>query len=99
MDYKIKYLDKEMLYPLFGRADVDNQIAYVRSDLPINVRKFVLVHELYHLGDKTVSVFWREVKANIAGAVKHPWGFVMCCMMSMAPYRLKLYWDRVKKGY
>jgi hypothetical protein len=69
--------------------------AYIRDDLPGFVKKFVTAHELYHLRDKAKWWVWREIKANIAGAFKHPMGFVVCALMSMAPYRLWYYWKRI----
>jgi len=94
----IIYLPKDELYPRFGCAQPSKQIAYVREDLPGCVKKFVTVHELYHLGDKAQLWIWREIKANIAGAIKHPIGFVVCVLMSLAPYRLKYYWQRIKRN-
>ena len=85
---------KEKLYPRFGYSLPSKQIAYVRDDLPECVRKFVTAHELYHLRDKARWWVWREIKANIAGAFEHPIGFMVCVLMSLAPYRLRYYWKR-----
>jgi hypothetical protein len=71
------------------------QVAYVTDDLPGFVKEFVTAHELYHLGDKAKWWVWREIKANIAAGCKHPMGFVICALMSMAPYRLWYYWNRI----
>jgi hypothetical protein len=84
---------KKELYPRFGYAS--EQVAYVRGDLPNCVRKFVTEHELYHLRDDAKWWVWREIKANIAGALKHPLGFLGCVLMSLAPYRLRYYWKRI----
>jgi hypothetical protein len=91
----IIYLPKDELYPKFGYAQPSKQIAYVREDLPGYVKKFVTVHECYHLADKAQRWVWREIRANIAGAIKHPIGFVVCVLMSLEPYRLKYYWQRI----
>ena len=93
----ITYVSREKLYPRFGYALPAKQIAYVREDLPGCVRKFVTVHELFHLGDNAKWWVWREIRANIAGALKHPIGFMLCVLMSLAPYRLKYYWQRIKR--
>ena len=95
MKSKIKYVSKKKLYPAFGAVDVKKNIAYIRKDLPRVVKKFVKEHELYHLRDKSKVVFWREIKANIYGLFKHPLGFLLCLIMSLAPYRLKLYFNRI----
>ena len=92
---EVIYVSKKDLYPRFGYAQPNRQIAYVREDLPNSVRKFVTAHELYHLRDKSKWWVWREIKANIAGALKHPIGFLGCVMMSLAPYRLRYYWKRI----
>jgi hypothetical protein len=91
----IIYLPREKLYPRFGYAQPARQIAYVREDLPGCVKKFVAVHERYHLGDNAKWWVWREIRANVAGALKHPIGFMVCVFMSLAPYRLKYYWQRI----
>lgn len=92
---EIIYQTKKELYPLFGYALPSEQIVYVRGDLPNSVRKFVTAHELYHLRDEAKWWVWREIKANFAGACKHPLGFIVCVIMSLAPYRLKYYWKRI----
>ena len=92
---KILYSSKNQLYPRFGCAFPSKQLAYVRDDLPGCVKKFVAVHELYHLGDKAKWWVWREIKANMAGAFKHPLGFALCALISLAPYRLWYYWQRI----
>ena len=91
----IIYLPRKKLYPRFGYAQPDTKIAYVREDLPGCVKKFVTVHERCHLEDSAQWWVWREIKANIAGARKHPIGFMICVLMSLAPYRLRYYWQRI----
>ena len=92
---EIVYRTKKELYPRFGYALPSKQVAYVRGDLPNCVRRFVTVHELYHLKDKAQWWVWREIQANMAGAAKHPSGFALCVLMSLAPYRLWYYWKRI----
>jgi len=92
---KIIYLSKKEIYPKFGYALPSKQKAYVREDLPNCVRKFVTAHELYHLRDKTKWWVWRECKANIAGFLEHPLGFLGCVLMSLQPYRLWYYCKRI----
>jgi hypothetical protein len=92
---EIIYQTKKELHPRFGYALPSEQVAYVRGDLPNCVRKFVTAHELYHLRDKAQWWVWREIKANISGALKHPLGFLGCVLMSLAPYRLRYYWKRI----
>lgn len=96
--YIKRLVEKKALFPKFGHADVQNQIAYVRADLPESVKKFVFAHEIYHLSDKAKWWVWREIKANIAGAIKHPIGFIYCVIKSLAWYRLKFYYRRFKDG-
>ncbi len=96
MKSKIKYVSKKKLYPAFGVADIKKNTVYVRKDLPKIVKNFVKEHELYHLRDKSKVVLWREIKANVYGLFRHPLGFLLCLIMSLAPYRLKLYFNRVR---
>jgi len=94
----IKYLKKEYLFPAFGQANIEKQIAFVREDLPESVKYFVLQHELYHLKDKAKWWIWREIRANAYGAYKCPFGFIYCCIMSLSWSRLKFYVKRFKQG-
>jgi hypothetical protein len=89
------YCSKKQLYPKFGYALPSKQVVYVRDDLPGLVKEFVAAHELYHLRDKAKWWVWREIKANTAAGCKHPMGFFICALMSMAPYRLWYYWNRI----
>ena len=92
---EIYYCSKEQLYPKFGFAVPSKQVAYVRDDLPKLVKELVTSHELYHLRDRSKWRVRREMKANIAGAHKHPMGFAICALMCLAPYRLRYYWRRI----
>jgi hypothetical protein len=92
---QVVYVEKAILDPAFGMADEKNDVAYVRGDLPESARKFVVLHELYHLKDKAKWWVWREVKANVAGALKNPAGFMLCLILSFRPKRLRYYWRRI----
>jgi len=108
---KVKYVSKSKLYPAFGDSDIKKQIAYVRKDLPKMVKIFVRDHELYHLKDLKEEDFtggiwtvrfkgtWAEIKANFYSGIRHPLGFIMTIILSLQPYRIKLYIDRFRKGY
>jgi len=92
---EVLYCSKDQLYPRFGYALPSKQVVYVRDDLPQQVKEFVTSHELYHLRDNAKWWVWREIKANTAAAFKHPMGFAFCVVMSLAPYRLRYYWNRI----
>jgi len=92
---QIAYRCKEDLYPKFGCALRDKQIAYVRADLPACVREFVAHHERYHLKDRSTWWIWREIKANGHAALHRPVGFLVCVLLSLQPYRLKYYCERL----
>lgn len=92
---EIIYQSKEDLFPMFGYASKDTKTAYVREDLPVCIKEFVVLHELYHLRDKSTWWIWREIKANAHGAFRRPMGFLACVLMSLQPYRLRFYWNRV----
>ena len=92
---EVIYQTREVLYPRFGFAFPDKQQVYVRDDLPGCVKRFVISHELYHLVDKAQWWVLREVKATVHAAIGHPIGFIACVMMSLAPYRLRYYGQRI----
>jgi hypothetical protein len=90
------YQTRDELYPGFGLALPDKQLVYVREDLLEHVKRFVTTNELYHLVDKAQWWIWREVKANMHAAMRHPIGFIACVLMSLAPYRLRYYAQRLR---
>ena len=93
---EIKYVPKKEIYPAFGFCDSTG--IKVRDDLPGIVKEFVLEHETYHYKDiKHDAWYFRELRANSYAAYKHPLGFVATLIMSLAPYRLAYYWQRIKK--
>ena len=92
---QVIYRTKEDLYPRFGLAMPDQPRVHVREDLPGCEKRFVISHELYHLGDRSQWWVWREVKANIHATIRHPIGFMACVFMSLAPYRLRYYGRRI----
>jgi hypothetical protein len=93
---EVIYQTRDDLYPRFGLALPDKQVVYVRGDLPGSVKRFVIGHELYHLSDKAGWWIWREAKASVHAAFRHPIGFVACVLMSLAPYRLRYYGQRIR---
>jgi len=95
---KVQLVDKHMLFPAFGKADQDTQMAYVRNDLPKSVQAFVAAHELYHLSDKTTWWLWREIKATLCIDWRHWKGFLLCVALSMRVERLKFYATRIRLG-
>jgi len=95
---EVIYRTRNDLHPRFGLALPDKGQVNVREDLPGCVKRFVTTHELYHLKDKAQWWLWREVKANLHAAIRHPVGFVACVAMSLAPYRLRYYGQRIRKS-
>jgi len=95
---EVIYRTRNDLHPRFGLALPDKGQEHVREDLPGCVKRFVTTHELYHLKDKAQWWLWREVKANLHAAIRHPVGFVACVLMSLAPYRLRYYGQRIRGG-
>jgi hypothetical protein len=95
---RVIYVSKKKLFPAFGEADVKKQIAYVRKDLPNSVKKFVEIHEKYHLKDKTKNWIIREIRANFYAGLRRPFGLIITIIMSLSPSRLNLYKERFKEN-
>jgi hypothetical protein len=93
---QVLYQTRENLYPRFGLALLGKGQVHVREDLPECVKRFVISHELYHLVDKAQWWVLREVKATVHAAMRHPIGFIACVLMSLAPYRLSYYGQRIR---
>lgn len=98
MGERVQFVDKEQIYPAFGRALTSKKIVYVRRDLIKCARDFVVQHELQHLEHSYESWIWEEITANLYALTKHPIGGLIIIIMSLAPYRLKHYWNRIKRG-
>ena len=92
---QVVYQSRKDLFPKFGCALIDRKTACVRADLPACVREFVAFHELYHLRDESGWWIWREIKATGHGALHRPIGFMICMLLSLQPYRVKYYWERL----
>lgn len=103
---KITYVPKSRIYPAFGDAYESPPKIIIRKDLPKAVKKYVLEHEKYHIKDwqrltkekKEYNWIWGEIKACFYGALKHPFGALLCGIMTLQPYRLKFYFKRFKEG-
>jgi len=96
---KIYYVDKDQLYPSFGKAFWNTKIIWVRNDLSDRVKRFVLEHEKQHLKDGKMSFWWwGEIRANMCGMWKEPRGFITTVFLSLSPYRLLYYCKRIVKG-
>ena len=93
----ITYVKKEEIYPLFGVCYKNGTIK-IREDLPPCVKAFLEDHELLHGDDWEKDEKYRELESNWGGFTRHPWGFIVTAVMSLAPYRLKLYYQQFKKG-
>ncbi len=103
---EIRYVPKQELYPRFGWWDHENKLYLIRDDLPKCMQEFVLAHEKGHEKDKQQNDFdcdpWliNEMDANVKAdaIINHFAGFVLTCLYSLAPYRLRYYWQRFKEG-
>lgn len=96
-EIKVSFVSKETLFPAFGMAYTSE--VKVREDLPPRIKRFVLAHELYHIGDRSKSGWiGREIKANLIPAMSDPIGFIQTSCASLTPTRLSYYFQRFLKG-
>ena len=93
---KIIYKPKKEFQPKFGLS-VDDKV-FIRDDLPYWVQMSVIVHELYHLNDKSKNKLGREIKAIMAQLFMPLIGGIWCIFLSLSIYRLKYYYYRIKEG-
>jgi hypothetical protein len=94
MKITITYLPKEDLDPLFGLQRQDQ--VYIRDDLPKWAQMAVLVHEVYHVHDRSTNTLWCELKAIAAQFFMSLIGSLIVVILSLSPKRLKFYWNKVK---
>jgi len=98
--YHVEYVPKESIYPAFGYGGGNS--VEVRQDLPPRVKRFVKAHELYHCQDKANWGGWlgKEIRANAISGLKDPIGLVATVWETITDIdRIKLYLDRIRKGY
>jgi len=88
-------------YPYFGLTFPTTFQVYVRHDLPKIVIKSVLAHEYQHIKDRDRHLYlWTlEARAWYAGFMAQPFGFLLGILMSLTPERIKLYYNRIRKGF
>lgn len=86
---QITYVPRQSIYPAFGMYYYRSDIAKIRDDLPKSAEAFVIEHERGH------SVGKGEIMATLSAIPKHPIGFIIIAFMSLAPYRIKYYWQRI----
>lgn len=99
--YKVFFVERSKLAPCFGKA-YSIGYALVREDLSPAIKRFVISHELYHLGDTHTwwGVFGRELRANLIPGFKDPIGLFATVWATISSReRMELYLDRVKKKY
>ncbi len=97
----VAFVSKELLYPLFGSADIGGNQARVREDLSPHMKRFVRAHEIHHCVDEKTWGGWlgRELRANSAGAAEDPIGFLQVVLKSVTSMdRIKLIIDRFRKS-
>lgn len=87
---------KDELGPKFGLAKPSQREIHIREDLPKWVKMSVIIHELYHIDDKSENVFWREIKAIMSQLFMTFFGGIGCIVMSLTTERLKFYITRFK---
>lgn len=95
---EIKYLPAKLMRPKFGVCFPATQIIWINEDLPGIAKSFVLEHELYHARDTAKYWLWREVKANVYAACKHPLGALCTIILSLSPARIGFYLKKFKEG-
>jgi hypothetical protein len=98
--YYVEYVPKDAIYPRFGYNEGNK--AVVRQDLPPRVKKFVKAHELYHCRDKSNfgGQIGKEIRANIIPGIKDPIGLAVSVWKTITNIdRIKLYLDRIRRGY
>lgn len=92
-----KYASKDEMGPAYGW---DTDPPTICEDLPSSVKSFVEAHERYHIKNPTDNWLRGEIKASVAGAVKHPIGFARTAWMSLTNReRLKFYRKNIREHY
>lgn len=98
----VRYVPKETLHPLFGKAETGGTRAVVREDLPPRVKKFVKAHEIAHCADTKTwgGALGSEIRATVKPALKDPIGFLATAWATLTSAdRIKLYFRRIKERW
>jgi len=95
--YTIQYVPKKSISPLFGLAknEFGHKIALIDQELPLDMRTFVVRHELYHLQDNMhKNRLSREINASLAAIPYSPTGFLKTLWKTVTSFkRLKYYFN------
>ncbi|MFC1687137.1 hypothetical protein ACFL0L_00975 [Patescibacteria group bacterium] len=92
-----RYVSKDEMGPAYGW---DTDPPTIREDLPSSVKSFVGAHERYHIKNPTDNWLRGEIKASIAGALRHPIGFARTAWMSLTSReRLRFYRNQIRQHY
>ena len=111
MSVSLEYVSKEAIYPRFGRwlslSGEYGVVRYqIRGDLPKIAQEYLIQHETEHQIDKANGDFecdgWIQNEIDANANAQWSWRFVagllVVAVMSLAPYRIKYYLSRFKKG-
>lgn len=102
--YTIKLKSNVELFPHLGYCNNDDKIIVVSDDLSPSVFKFVLAHELMHIGfdfknATKFGILLEEFTASLSAFMSHPIGGIKVVISTLLTWdRIKLYIDRFKKG-
>lgn len=96
--YKVYKVDADQLKGYYGMAFPESRTIWLLASLPQEIVPFVLAHEKYHLDDKAKYWIWREIKANLYAAHRHPIGAMWCIWETITDLqRWRLYLIRFRQ--
>jgi len=98
MEVKTKYVTKKEIYPLFSNSDVKKKIIFIRKDLSKISKEFLEVYELNYMKSKYKHWFCKLITSGIKSFFKKPLGAIWTLILSLHPYRIKFYIQKVIKG-
>lgn len=99
-EYTLGYVPKENIQPLFGKALFEfgyYPTVLVRADLPPQVQRSVMHHEIYHLYDFSRHLHKgrsREIHAMLASIPYEPLGFLQTVLLTLADKDRRAYYHK-----
>lgn len=93
----MRIICKDEMNAIYGRAVQNEDTAYINSSLWSWAKYSILVHEVYHLNDKSKNKLWREIKATFAQLFIPFIGGIYCIFKTLTtPSRIKFVISRIK---
>jgi len=79
VSYKLKLVERDVIYPKLSNIDFDENIIEIREDLSKRTKAYLISRNKILLKNKEDNKIYSYLKANLISAIYHPSGFARAC--------------------